>query len=92
MTVDKRKVKHHRWAKLLQRMFRTDVGSCPRCGGDMEIRGAVVDPTEIRRYLRGIGLKEHPPPIASARAERAPLDFDRGRHDRQRSDPQSRGP
>ena len=67
ITVDKKKVKNHRWAKLLMRIFKTDVGACPKCNSDMEIRAAVHDPESIRRYLKHIGLSEHPPPIAPAR-------------------------
>jgi hypothetical protein len=67
VTVDKKKVKNHRWAKLLMRIFKIDVGSCPKCGVDMEIRGAIRDGDSIRRYLRHVGINEHPPAIAQAR-------------------------
>ena len=40
-TVDRKKVKNHRRAKLLKRIFKIDVGTCPKCGIDMEIRSAV---------------------------------------------------
>ena len=53
-----------------------DVGTCPKCGEDMEIMGAVQDPAEVQRYLRHTGLKEHPPPIAPARYEQAELAYD----------------
>ena len=75
VTVDKKKVKNHRRAKLLMRIFKIDVGTCPRCGTDMEIRAAVHDQEGIRRYLRHIGLPEHPPPIAMAR-EPSKLDLE----------------
>ena len=65
--VDKKKVKNHRWAKLLMRIYKIDVGTCPKCGMDMEVRGAVQDRQEIKRYLRHIGVPEDPPPIASPR-------------------------
>jgi hypothetical protein len=67
VTVDKHKVKNHRWAKLLMRIFKIDVGSCPKCGTDMEIRAAIHDRDSIRRYLRHAGLDENPPAIAPAR-------------------------
>ena len=67
-TVDREKVKNHPWAKLLMRIFKIDVGTCERCGTDMEIRAAVQDPDGIARYLRHISLDAHPPPIAPARS------------------------
>lgn len=72
-TVDKKKVKNHRRAKLLKRIFKIDVGTCPKCGTDMEIRSAVHDPESIRRYMRHFGLAEHPPPTAPARNEQQDL-------------------
>lgn len=73
-TVDRKKVKNHRRAKLLKRIFKIDVGTCPKCGSDMEIRAAVHDPESIKRYMRHLGLREHPPPIAPARYEQADLE------------------
>ena len=73
-TVDRKKVKNHQRAKLLKRIFRIDVGTCPKCGSDMEIRAAVHDPDSIKRYMRHLGLREHPPPIAPARYEQAYLE------------------
>ena len=80
VTVDKNKVKNHRRAKLLKRIFKIDMGSCPKCGCDLEIRAAIHDPAEIKRYLRHVGLPEHPPPIAPARYEHRALrlSFDEG--------------
>ena len=74
VTVDRHKAKNHKWSKLLMRIFKIDVGTCPKCGSDMEIRAAVHDPDSIRRYLRHIGLDEHPPPIAPARHDPPSLD------------------
>ena len=57
------------------RIFKIDVGACPRCGVDLEIRAAVHDQEGIRRYLRHVGLPEHPPPVAPARNEQRDLDL-----------------
>lgn len=78
--VDKHKVKNHRRARLLKRIFKIDIGVCPKCGTDLEIRAAVHDREEIKRYLRHIGVAEHPPPIAPARHEHRDLglSFDEG--------------
>jgi hypothetical protein len=73
-TVDKKKVKNHRRAKLLKRIFSIDVGTCPKCGDDMEIRSAVHDQENIQRYMRHLGLPEHPPTIAPPRYEQGDLD------------------
>lgn len=72
-SVDRKKVKNHRWAKLLARIFRIDVGHCPKCGTEMEIRGAVHDRHEVGRYLTAIGEAAHPPPIAPARHEQVEI-------------------
>ena len=66
-TVDKTKVKNHRWAKLLMRIFKIDVGTCPKCGSEMKIGGAIQDPASLKRYMIHLGLAVDPPPIASAR-------------------------
>jgi hypothetical protein len=73
---DRNKVKNHKWAKLLARTFNVDVGTCPNCAGDMIIIAAVHDLREVQRYLRHIGMKEHPPPIAPALHIQAELAFD----------------
>jgi hypothetical protein len=49
------------------RIFRIDVGTCAKCGGEMKLVAAVKDRGSIRRYLKGAGLPEDPPPIAKAR-------------------------
>ncbi|TWW09642.1 hypothetical protein E3A20_12340 [Planctomyces bekefii] len=72
-TVDRTKVKNHKRAKLLKRIFKIDVGTCPVCGGDLVIGGAIQDPAEIRRYLHHVGIEEHPPPVAPARNEQMEL-------------------
>ena len=61
---------------MLARTFKVDVGTCPRCGEDMEIMGAVQNHWEVQRYLRHIGMREHPPPIASARYVQTELAYD----------------
>src|SRR5690606_12331106 len=74
---ERKKVKNHKWAKLLARTFKVDVGSCPKCGEDMEIMAAIQDTTQVQRYLRHVGIKEHPPPIAKARFVQSQLAYDK---------------
>jgi len=73
---DRRKVKNTLWARMLARTFGVDVSLCPECGGEMRVVAMVHDRLEIARYLRHIGLKEHPPPVAKARYDQASLPFD----------------
>jgi len=72
-TVDKTKVKNHRWAKLLMRIFKIDVGTCPKCGSEMKIGGSIQDQASIKRYLTHLGLPVDPPPIAPARRQQGQL-------------------
>jgi hypothetical protein len=72
---EKSKVKNHAWSRLLARCFQVDVSTCSDCGGDLKIMAAILDHTSIERYLRWIGLDEHPPPIAPARYVQDELEF-----------------
>ena len=49
------------WARLLKRVFAIDVSRCPRCGSDLEIVAAVLDPKQIARYLGHMGMATAPP-------------------------------
>jgi hypothetical protein len=73
---DREEVKNHKWAHLLKRCFTVDVDTCPKCGDDMEIVGSIHDPAQVRRYLRHLGVKEDPPPIAPARYVQTELAYD----------------
>ena len=42
----------------------------------MAIMGGVQDPGEVQRYLRHMGMREHPPPIRPARYVQAELAYD----------------
>jgi hypothetical protein len=72
-SVDKKKVKNHRRAKLLKRIFKIDVGTCPKCGTDMEIRSAVHDPESIT--LGVVELAEPCSPLSHACFLRCPATF-----------------
>ena len=56
-----RKVGAGAWARLLKRVFAIDVSRCPRCGSDLEIIAAVLDPFQIARYLKHVGMPAAPP-------------------------------
>lgn len=50
------------WAKLLSRCFGIDLTLCPKCGGNLQVLCAVVDPHQVARYLKHIGISYHAPP------------------------------
>jgi hypothetical protein len=54
------------WAKLLRRVFATDVLSCP-CGGRRSVVAVVVDPAEARAGRAPLGLPCTPATFAPAR-------------------------
>jgi hypothetical protein len=43
------------WAQLLQRTFGLDVLKCPKCGGQMKMVAAILDPVEIARLCENLG-------------------------------------
>ena len=60
-------VKNTMWARHLARVFGVDIGTCPKCGADMRVMGAVVDPYEVKRYLSHIGVTTELPIILPPR-------------------------
>ena len=46
---------------MLAKVFKIDVTICPKCQGSLRKIAAVVDPTELRRYLKHVGLDCDPP-------------------------------
>jgi len=72
---EKRYVKNTSWSRLLARVFKIDVSTCPKCSGEMIIKGALRDREEIARYLKHEGIPTDPPPIAPARYEQEEFDF-----------------
>jgi len=63
----KSKVTSGSWARLLKRVFAIDVSRCPRCGSDLEIIAAVLDPKQIARYLKHTGMPAAPPARAGVK-------------------------
>jgi hypothetical protein len=54
------------WAELLQRTFRTDVLSCPRCGGTRRVVAVVLRSTTAQAILEHLRLPSRPLPLAPA--------------------------
>ncbi len=50
------------WAKLLARVFKIDISTCPKCQGPMRMRDAVTDPDKIALHLHGARAPPRPTP------------------------------
>ena len=61
------KPKNIPWAKLLARVLKIDVETCPKCNGKMKIIAAIEDPKLIRKILTHLGLPTHQPKLQTAR-------------------------
>ena len=46
-----------------------DVSRCPRCGHELEIISAVLNPRHIARYLRHVGMPAAPPRVSGVRMQ-----------------------
>ena len=57
------------WAKLLKRVFETDLEHCPNCGGELKIIAAILEPLVIEKILTHLGLQARARPQAPARAQ-----------------------
>ncbi len=55
------------WAKLIARVFESEVLVCPACGGEAKVIAAIVQPSVIRAILNSLGLSPRAPPLAPAR-------------------------
>src|SRR5690606_35038581 len=55
------------WAELMMRKFAVDVLCCPRCSGRLRLVALMIEPKEIRRYLRALGEPTEAPPRGPAR-------------------------
>ena len=66
------------WSMLLKKVFKIDITRCPACGARIYPDGCeVIDSLQIvRAILAALGLKTHPPPIASARRALSEGEFD----------------
>jgi hypothetical protein len=49
------------WRTLLRRTFHSDVRVCVRCGGPLEIRAVVTEPSSVARLLEALRRSRDPP-------------------------------
>jgi hypothetical protein len=67
---------HWSWARLLQRVFGLEMGTCPCCQrGTLRLIAVITQGEVIRKILRHLKLSVDPPPIAPACARQAPFDW-----------------
>ncbi len=57
------------WARLLKRVYDSDIEHCPACGGKLKVIAVIEEPAVIERILTHLGLAAQPPPRAPARRE-----------------------
>ncbi len=56
------------WARLLKRVFDTDMQRCLNCGaGELESIAAILERAVIEKILAHLGLDPQPPPKGRAR-------------------------
>ena len=55
------------WARLLKRVFDTDIEHCPHCGAHLKIIAAIEDPAVIVSILTRLGLPGRAPPRSPER-------------------------
>jgi hypothetical protein len=55
------------WAKLIARVFESEVLVCPQCSGAAEVIAAITQPSVIQAILKSLGLSPRAPPISPAR-------------------------
>ena len=46
------------WAILLKRIYEIDPLECPLCQSEMKITGIILQPMEIRAFMRSLGISE----------------------------------
>jgi hypothetical protein len=56
------------WARLLQRVFASNIEHCPHCGGALKILAAIENPTAMMAILTHLNLPARAPPRSPARA------------------------
>jgi Putative transposase len=54
------------WARLLKRVFDTDIEQCPHCSGSMKTIAAILESSAIAKILDHLGLPARAPPRSPA--------------------------
>ena len=60
---------------MLAKVFKIDVTKCVRCNGDMAVIAALLDRSEVARYLKHVGIEHDAPARAPPRFTEESFDF-----------------
>jgi hypothetical protein len=55
--------------------IKIDVTKCERCNGDMAVMAAIIDRSEVARYLKHVGMEHEAPTRAPPRYKEESFDF-----------------
>ena len=55
------------WAKMLKRVFDIDIQTCLKCGGQIKIISAILNPQVIKRILAHLGENSKVPELSPSR-------------------------
>ena len=73
--LDAKAIKNYSWSKMLAKVFKIDVTKCQRCNGDMAVMAALIDRSEVARYLTHVGIEHEAPIRAPPRYIEESFDF-----------------
>ena len=60
---------------MLAKVFKIDVTKCQHCKGDMAIVAAIINRSEVARYLIHLGIEHEAPARASRRYQEESFEF-----------------
>jgi len=63
-------------AFALAKAFKIDVTKCDDCGGQMKKISAIMDPVQVRRYLKHVNIDYEPPTRGPPRHQQGEFDFE----------------
>lgn len=69
-------LKNYSWSEMLAKVFKIDVTKCEHFNGDMAVMAAIIDRSEVARYLKHVGIEHEAPTRAPPRYKEESFDFD----------------
>ena len=60
---------------MLAKVFQIDVTQCQHCKGDMATLSAIINRSELARYLKHLGIEHESPAWALPRYQHDPFEF-----------------
>ena len=58
------------WAGLIKKVYEIDPLKCPKCGGSMKIKAFIVDPEQISRLCKNLGVQDWRAPPAMGKDQK----------------------